>query len=180
MGGRVVSVDPVYAHSREAIRERIQAVFPTILDQARENAGQFVWTTIRSVEELGQTRMRAMTDFLADYERGKREGRYVVGALPSLPLRRAAFDLALCSHFLFLYSDKLSEQFHLASIRELLPVAREVRVFPLLDMAAKRSAHVDAVVADARGAGYRVEVVRVAYEFQRGGNEMLRVCRGKA
>jgi hypothetical protein len=177
MGGRVTSVDPMYALGREAIRERIDRVFPTILEQARQNAGQFVWTTIRSIEELGQTRMRAMAAFLADYERGKREGRYVVGALPSLPFKGQAFDLALCSHFLFLYSEKLSVQFHVASIRELLRVAREVRVFPLLDMAARKSPHVDAVVTDARSAGYHAEVLRVDYEFQRGGNEMLRLSR---
>ena len=40
------------------------------------------------------------------------------------------FDLALCSHLLFLYSEQLTADFHLASIRELCRVAGEVRVFP--------------------------------------------------
>ena len=179
MGGRVTSVDPMYALGRKEVTERIDQVFPTVLEQTRKNEQQFVWTTIRSAEELGQIRMHAMTDFLADFERGRREGRYVAGALPCLPFRCGAFDLALCSHFLFLYSDRLSVQFHMASIAELLRVANEVRVFPLLDLSANKSPHVDAVVADARSTGYHAEMVRVDYEFQRGGNEMLRFSRGE-
>ena len=85
----------------------------------------------------------------------------------------------MCSHFLFLYSDRLSVQFHLASIVELLRVASEVRVFPLLDLSARKSPHVDAVVADARINGYRADIVRVDYEFQRGGSDMLRFSRGE-
>jgi len=180
IGGRVTSVDPMYALGRAEVSARIDRVVPTILDQTRKNVHQFVWTTIRSVEELGRIRLDAMADFLEDFERGKREGRYVVGALPSLPFRSGAFDLALCSHFLFLYSDRLSVQFHIASIVELLRVATEVRVFPLLDLSANKSPHVDAVVADARNAGYHAEIVRVDYEFQRGGNDMLRLSRGKS
>jgi len=40
-----------------------------------------------------------------------------------------------------------------------------------------RSRHVDGVIGRLRDAGFAVELVRVPYEFQRGGNEMLRVAR---
>lgn len=51
-----------------------------------------------------------------------------------LPLERGSgkFDIALSSHFLFFYSAQLSAEFHLQALREMLRVAREVRVFPLL------------------------------------------------
>jgi hypothetical protein len=45
--------------------------------------------------------MAAMQTFLADYEQGKAEGRYVAGEVPYLPFKYGSFDLALCSHFLF-------------------------------------------------------------------------------
>jgi hypothetical protein len=70
-----------------------------------------------------------MEKFLADYERGLREQRYITGELPSLPFDSGSFGLAVCSHLLFLYSDLLSEDFHIRSVLELCRVAGEVRLF---------------------------------------------------
>ena len=86
-----------------------------------------------------------------------------------------AFDLALCSHVLFLYSDLLDADLHHASIAEMCRVAGEARIFPLLDYNARRSEHVDPVLRRLREQGFDVSVEKVAYEFQRGGDEMLRV-----
>ncbi len=77
----------------------------------------------------GATRLAAMENFLADYEAGKAAGRYIEGVLPSLPFADDSFDLALCSHLLFLYSEQLDADFHIAAVRELLRVARDVRIF---------------------------------------------------
>jgi len=74
--------------------------------------------------------MAAMDEFLEDYGRGKAQGRYVDAELPTLPCADSSFDLALCSHFLFLYSSQLGETFHQQAIVELCRVAREVRIFP--------------------------------------------------
>src|SRR6266480_494056 len=128
-----------------------------------------------SVEGLGHVRMTAMRDFLTDYPAGKPEGRYISAELPQLPFLDGAFDLALCSHFLFLYSEHFDKNFHLLSLRELCRVAREVRVFPILELGSKRSRHVDEVASKLESEGYEVCIERVAYEFQKGGNEMLRL-----
>jgi hypothetical protein len=68
----------------------------------------------------------------------------------------------------------MSEEFHIASVRELCRVAREVRLFPLLALGGSPSPHVAPVTA-ALPAGCTAEILPVTYEFQRGGNEMLRV-----
>jgi hypothetical protein len=172
-GGRVVSVDPLYAFAAEQIRGRIAATCETVLDQARQNRDDYVWDVIASVEALGRMRMAAMDAFLADFAAGRGAGRYVAGELPSLPFANGSFDLALCSHFLFLYSSQLSPAFHLQATREMLRVAGEVRVFPLLTLDGKPSPHVAPVTAELTREGFRVEPRRVPYEFQRGGNEML-------
>jgi hypothetical protein len=177
-GSRVVSCDPLYAFSRTDIETRIAATCDTVLEQTRRNADQFVWGHgIASIDELGEVRMRAMRVFLADYDDGKEAGRYVDAGLPVLPFADASFDLALCSHLLFLYSALLDEAFHRASIRELCRVAAEVRVFPLLALDGSRSPLLEACVEEARAAGAVAETVPVRYEFQRGGNEMLRLRR---
>jgi len=175
-GSRVVSCDPLYAFSRTEIETRISATCDTVLEQTRRHADQFVWGHgIASIDELGEVRMRAMRIFLADYDAGKEAGRYIDASLPSLPFPDGAFDLALCSHLLFLYSKQFDEVFHRASIRELSRVAAEVRIFPLLTLDGSRSPFVDACLADARASGLEAVIERVEYEFQRGGNEMLRL-----
>ena len=116
-----------------------------------------------------------MERFLADFEAGKLEGRYVDAELPTLPFDDDEFDLALCSHFLFLYSEQLSEDFHVTAIRDMTRVACEARIFPLLALGAARSSHVDAVSQRLKNAGLVVTIESVPYEFQRGGNQMMRV-----
>ncbi len=174
-GGRVVSVDPLYRFSPDDIRERIRRTCTEVLEQTRRNAHEFIWTSIKSVEELGRLRMAAMDEFLLDYPQGMVEKRYVEGELPHLPFPDRSFDLAVCSHLLFLYSEHLSEDFHVESIQELCRVAREARLFPLLELGSRKSRHVSAVATHLAATGYAVSIETVPYEFQRGGNQMMRV-----
>jgi hypothetical protein len=71
----------------------------------------------------------------------------------------------------------LSADFHLASMLEMLRVAQEVRVFPLLDLDLQPSMHLDPVMTQLRSADFHPEIVNVSYEFQKGGGQMLRVIR---
>ena len=174
-GGRVVSADPIYCFSADEIRRRIGETYEEVLDQAGKNKDEFVWQAITSVEELGRIRMAAMNDFLGDYPAGKTEGRYVEAALPTLPFEDGEFDLALCSHFLFLYSEQLSEDFHFRSIEELCRVSSEVRIFPILELGTRKSRHLDQIMDRLGEGGRKISVERVSYEFQKGGDEMLRI-----
>jgi hypothetical protein len=174
-GARVISCDPIYRWETVEIRDRIAATYDQILDQTRLNAEEFIWDSIRSVEELGQVRMAAMQGFLDDYGPGKIQGRYVDAELPSLPFSDGSFDLALCSHFLFLYSSQLGAAFHRSAIQEMCRVASEVRIFPLLALGGRRSPYVDVNVDHFRHSGCDVSIENVPYEFQRGGNQMMRI-----
>jgi len=174
-GGTVASVDPLFEYTADEIRRRIDDTFDEVMGQTRQNSHEFIWRHVRSVEELGRIRMNAMQRFLSDYTRGKKAGRYRPESLPSLAFADDQFELALCSHFLFLYSDSLDLEFHIASIREMCRVAGEARVFPLLQLGSIPSPHVAPVTDHFRQAGYQAAIVRVPYEFQRGGNEMLRI-----
>ncbi len=177
-GRTVVSCDPIYQFSAVEIARRIEEARDTILKMTYEARQHFVWREIESVEHLSQIRRAAMKQFLDDLPAGLSEGRYHVAELPALPFRGAEFDLALCSHFLFTYSDIFSLEFHLASIRELCRVAREARVFPVLSsFCSQHSPHLANVTSALTSEGYRCELRCVPYEFQKGGNEMLRVSR---
>jgi hypothetical protein len=71
-GTVVISGDPLYGSDSRTIRDRIAATHEQILEQTRRNTHQFVWDTIRSIDELGRMRMEAMQTFLEDYDVGKR------------------------------------------------------------------------------------------------------------
>lgn len=172
-GGRVVSADPVYRFSVAGISARIAATYDKVMEQTRANRGEFVWKNIKSVEELGRVRMAAMESFLADFPQGA--GRYIAAELPSLPFHDREFELALCSHFLFLYSEQYPAEFHIRAIQELCRVADEVRIFPLLELGARKSRHLGRVVGELEQSGYSCAVEKVPYEFQKGGNQMLKV-----
>ena len=176
-GRAVVSCDPIYQYDVEQIRSRIESTYTQILEQTRQNLDEFVWTSIRSVDELGAVRMAAMNDFLADYAAGKAQARYIDAELPNLPFPDLSFDLALCSHFLFLYTTQLGEAFHQSAIREMCRVASEVRIFPLVALGSTSSPLVDPIVAWCGRQGFRVSIETVPYEFKRGANEMMRIRR---
>ena len=176
LGRRVVSCDPLYRYAASEIRARIDAVYAKLVETAARERHRFVWDVIRSPEELGRVRLAAMREFLADYEGGRRAGRAVAAGLPQLPFADGSFDLALCSHFLFLYSNELPLDYHRRSVLELCRVSREVRIFPLLDMNGKPSDHVGPVLDELRRRGLDARVERVPYEFQKGGDEMIRVA----
>ena len=174
-GGTVQSIDPLYAFDADQIRQRIDEVVPVVLEQTRQSADDFVWSHIRSIEELRDVRLAAMEEFLADYEAG-REGersRYQAGGLPVLPYADGEFAVALCSHFLFLYSEHLTLQFHVDSVVELCRVASEARIFPLLELGGTESRHLRPVLDDVRSRGFSATMAPVPYEFQRGGDQML-------
>jgi len=175
-GWRVTSIDPLYRHTAAEIRERVTSTFDEVIDQTRRNAHEFVWAEpIPSIDALARLRAAAMNTFLDDYPCGRQDGRYVQGELPSLPFGDREFSVALCSHFLFLYSTQLTADFHIAAARELCRVADEVRIFPLLALGATPSAHVPIVERALRGGGFTVSIDTVAYEFVRGGNQMMRI-----
>ena len=174
-GGQVISVDPLYAFSGPQIEQRVQATRTKVVEQVTQSLQDYVWTRFRDPEELGRHRLATMHHFLADYETGKAEGRYLNQSLPTLDFADGAFDLALSSHFLFLYSEQLSYEFHLAVVLEMCRVAREVRIFPLLDLKCRLSGYIELLSKELTNRGYQVTIAAVPYEFQRGANQMLRV-----
>jgi hypothetical protein len=177
LGCTVVSIDPVYQFSAAQIKQRVLATYDSIISQVKANSNDYVWKNFQDAEDLGQARLNAMEKFLSDYESGKASGRYLDRSLPNLEFVDNQFELCLCSHFLFLYSEQLSLDFHLASIQELLRIASEVRIFPLLTLGCEPSSYLELVLEDLADRGCHAAIESVDYEFQKGGNQMLRIRR---
>ena len=174
-GAHVTSCDPIYSFDGDRIRRRFDECAGPLIGQVRATPEHYVWTYHRDPDDLLQNRRFAMNRFLADYASGAARGRYVAAALPALPFPDRAFDLAVVSHLLFLYSALLDLAFHERSVRELCRVAREVRIFPLVSLDCAPSPHVEPIVAALTRSGFEVEMRAVDYEFVRGANRMMRI-----
>jgi hypothetical protein len=179
-GTHVVSVDPIYSLGKNQINDRFEVAYDAIISQCKATAELYVWKYFASPDELGRARSAVMRSFLADYESGLSEGRYLAQSLPKLDFVDNQFDLVLCSHLLFLYSEQLPYDFHLESVREMCRVGREVRIFPILDLNCRESSHLAPLSLQMRAEGFEVSLERVPYEFQRGGDRMLRIRRSSA
>ncbi len=173
MGKIVVSVDPIYFFTAKDIARKFDKLFDNVIEQVRNTPGDWTWTYHMSPDDLRDHRRKALSKFATDFETGKKEGRYLTGELPALEFQDGTFDIALCSHFLFLYSDHYDYNFHKAAIYEMLRVANDVRVFPLVDLMLNRSPYLEQLSKELEADGYTVKIKKVPYEIQRGGNEMM-------
>jgi hypothetical protein len=174
MQGHVTSIDPVYQFSRTEIEQRIIETKTEVIEQMTSNYDKFVWNEIKTIDNLVSIRMNAMKTFLADFEKGKNEGRYVTHMMPDkTPYRDQQFDIGLSSHFLLLYAN-LGVDFHIATIQEMLRVCKQVRIFPVLNLDAQKN-HVIDTVLDHFAKHYVLKLVKVDYEFQKGGDHMVQI-----
>lgn len=175
-GFHITSFDPIYQFSKDEINQRISEVRDIVMRQMAENKDNYVWETIRNPEELEENRMSAMNKFLADFERGLAEKRYVFHELPNrLNYDDGSFDLGISSHFLLMYT-ALGYDFHIKAIDEILRVCKEVRIFPLVDLDSNPSGMISDVIEHYREL-YDVEIQETDYEFQKGANRLLVIKR---
>jgi len=173
-GRFVVAADPIYQQPGDEIAADFEPTAVRMLEGTRKAYDRFSWTHYKSPEDVVERRRETLRRFIADFQAADRVGRYVAARLPDLPFSAASFDPVLCAHMLFLYSDELDLDLHIASLREMLRVGREVRVFPLLDMQGERSKHLEPAMRDLETIAH-AELVRVPFEFRRGDSFMLRL-----
>ena len=176
MEARITSVDPIYQFTRDDIKTRIDETYDVVMKQLESNQHQFAWDVIKSPKELGATRLNSMNVFLDDFETGLEEKRYVAGCLPELQFEDNSFDLALVSHFLFLYSDQMDFQFHLDSINEILRISNETRIFPLIKLDGTKSQPVEKII-DSLKNKFDITIQKTDYHFQLGADEMMIIKR---
>jgi len=176
LDGNITSIDPIYQFTKDEIQQRIDETSSVVSKQLKQNQNDFVWKNIKSVDELIDIRLTAMSDFIKDYENGKKEKRYIYQELPKLSFLTDSFDLVLSSHFLFLYSEHFDLQFHIDSILEMCRVSKkEVRIFPLLDLKNQKSEYLTPILEILENKGFETKIIKTDYEFQKGANELLSI-----
>lgn len=175
--GSVISMDPIYGLSSADIEKRFNQVLPDIISQVKATPDDWVWKYHPSPDILRERRIEVTKRFCKDYSNAINSERYVKGNLPHIPYPDDSFELALCSHFLLLYADRLSLEFHLESITEILRVSPELRIFPIIQLDRKKAPFLDDLITILLEKNLDVSIEKVKYELQKGGNEMLRIRR---
>ena len=177
-GGQVVAVDPAYALPRAELAAQVRASLGDTNQIIGAQSVHFDWSWYGDPARRSRLRIAAARLFLDDLR--ARPGRYLAGALPRLPLAPGSFDLVLCSHLLFTWSDRFGLDWHRRALAELVRVARrEVRVFPLVVQGTGEPVpFLPELRAGLEQAGHRTRIRTVPYRFQRGANQMLSVAAG--
>jgi hypothetical protein len=170
-GIEAIGVDKMYDRSPAALSKVSAQDIETAIDALDGVEDLYVWDFYDDTSELRAYRERAAARFLSDYARNG--DRYVSADLPATPFADREFDLVLSAHFLFLYDDRLSYEFHLETTRELLRISNQLRVFPLHGFDANQSEFVPELIQRLRSEGHSTDIRVVPFEFQRGANEML-------
>lgn len=179
-GIRAVAADPAYGMSMDEMQARGRSEMAEAAAKLERMAHLYDWSYYGSLEEHRSRRELSFERFLRDYGANAEHGAYVRAALPQLPFADGAFSLVLCSHFLFLYREQFSFDFHRAAVLEMLRVTKpggEIRIYPLVDFQSRQDPQTDTLFAELAAAGGQVELIPSGLPFIPGSSRLLRVVR---
>jgi SAM-dependent methyltransferase len=172
-GGAAVALDPVYARGQAKLAETVRSGQQGASAISYANAEHFDWSWYGNRERREEMRADAAKRFLADL--ADRPGHDIAGDVHHLPFADNSFDLVLCSHLLFTWSDVLDQDWHERAIAELVRVSRhEVRIFPtVVQKTGGAVPFLPALRAEFAARGVPSRLAKVPYLFQVGADEML-------
>lgn len=171
----VVSCDPLFNLDKNVLQQQESAMFQASVERFTRNQQQYDFSHYGNLQQFIHYRQAGVSEFFADYEQGKQQNRYIAAENHRLPFNDFKFDLALCSHYLFADLDDQNIDLHVNIIQELARVAKEVRIFPLIDRQGQPSPLLGPVLLSLQQHNYGIEVREVSYYLQPKGNAMLRV-----
>lgn len=179
-GYSATAFDPRYGQPAEAWVNEAASEIETSTAKLAAIADIYDWSYYGSIERHRERRAASLAKFAADVAREDRKGRYVAGALPSLPAEDGRFGLVLCSHFLFLYARQFGYEFHRDALLELLRICRpggQIRIYPLRSLHWEPYDRMDDLLAELEAAGAGTAFFRSRLPFIPGSTEGLLITR---
>ncbi|WP_060535618.1 hypothetical protein [Paenibacillus bovis] len=172
LGAEVTAVDMAYHFDNEELYNKGQQDIRHMIQSMTEARDQYDWSTLGSITQLENLRTEALEQ--SSLDRRVHPNRYIPAVLPDLPFGNKTFDLTVSAHFLFLYADRLDEEFHIRCLQELMRVTRtEIRIFPLVNLKSERVAFVEKAVAAAGQGSWEIQEIPTDYTFQKGADTLL-------
>lgn len=169
------SCDALFNLDYPTLKTRAQLIFAEKLEEVRVHQNDYDFSRYGSFNDFVKIRQQGMDAFFEDYVQGMAENRYQAINTIALPFQDFHFDLAISSHYFFAELENQDLPFHIHAIQELARVAREVRIFPLIDRYGTLSPFVGPLLLRLQALNYGTEIRSVDYRLQPKGNAMLRV-----
>lgn len=174
MGLNGIATDILYDNETDVLEKKFKNDLLKVLKAFSGVDDLYVWDYFKTPNKLRNHRIYTYQTFMNHYRKEK-HSKYIKSELPKLPFKNSEFSLVLSSHFLFLYDDRLSYEFHKDSIQEMIRISKEIRIFPLVGFDGMKSSFVDKIIQFCFYNGAKVQILKVPYEFMRGGNEMMKI-----
>lgn len=186
MGLDVVGCDPQYGNESDELFDVVMTDWTLSRERRLLSPQVFAQAGGHETDAYRQAKLEGFRRFAQDYKQGRPQGRYIKTQLPTLPFADQHFDLALSGNFLFLYSDsatggllpdtRFDYEFHMKALRELLRVAKEVRVYPLKGAHTQDNhPYLERVLADLHSRNIETEIVDVPFRDIAGAHHMLKL-----
>jgi hypothetical protein len=173
-GINITSVDPIYNLSVNEIEEIFQKSYLFTKDLFVKNKENYNFKNEHEMELALARRKNTFNAFIIDYE--KHRDKYEYGKLPFLKYEANAYDLCLCSNLLFLFDHLFDLEFHINSIKEMLRISKEMRLFPLYNINGKESKYVNPVIEYLTDNNYTWEMESNNYHIWKRGNRLLKAA----
>ena len=171
----VVSIDPLFSLGKSDLLQKTTLMFDERALALRSDPLLLDVTAYGGLDAFIAYRKQGMALFFKDYEQGLTAKRYRADAIDSLPFDDFTFNMALSSHYFFGDGNIHSVDDTLSMIKSLARVAKEVRIFPLLNRPSVTSEQLGPVLLGLQQNNYGVEVREVACSLYPAGNAMLRI-----
>lgn len=176
-GGKVISCDPLYKYQLPELRPKVTAMAQELVAYISTHETCYQWQAYAAIEDFITEQQLSREQFLSDYAQGLVEQRYLYEYLPKTNFTDYQFDIAVCTHFLFDGTKSHNLSFQLAAITEMARIARDVRIYPLLDAYGEIPQNLGPILAEIQSGESKLgmEIREVKYHFQKKSNAMLRV-----
>lgn len=141
---------------------------------------QFDWSYYGSLENHREGRELSLVRFSNHVRSKEGQGCYTAASLPKLQLENNAYNLILCSHFLFLYAEQFGYEFHEQSVTELIRVCKpggQIRIYPLISLHWKPYPHLERLIAHIRGLGCEASLLETKLPFIQSSTHYLKIVK---
>lgn len=176
LGYKVISIDPMYEYPLDQIKNIVSEVFDGTVREIKQSPKKYNLKSKDELVALVSKREEGMQLFFDDFDKGRKQGRYLSPKeFYEQNQTGYVFDLALITHHLFVnYEDKEVDE-HVELILQMIRLAGEVNIFPLIDKYGKNSVLLGPVMLALQQQNLGLEVCQVGSQLQKSGNAMLRV-----
>lgn len=174
-GYDVTASDRIYCFSAEEIEEKCSKDLALTMKRLSDVKDLYKWEFYKNIGDLEKERKKAYTRFIEDFKQ-KLDTVYIKTEYPKSNFKDKRFTIALVSHFLFIYDEHLDYEFHKQTIKEIVrTTSKEIRIFPIVNLKGEKSMFVNRIMNDDDFTMCKMQIIKVDYEFVKGGNEMLTI-----